>query len=261
MKSINKKLYVSGFMDMVDETSPGPGELALFWLGSAGYLIKTHSGTTVAIDPYLSDCCETAYGFKRLIRAVMAPDEFRADYLLMSHEHGDHCDVDLLRAIEASDLTMAVAGPVSCRAEIEKNAIDIPFTTLATGDKLEAADFTLHTVDADHGKSTPFAVGFVLDFGFIKIYYSGDTALTQEITEQVRPMSPDIALMPVNGAFGNLNGVEALQMANDVGAKLLIPCHFWTLAEHGANLLELVNADAGNIKILFLSQGEGVLLP
>ena len=44
-----------GFLTRFRNTVPGEKEIALFWLGQAGFLIKTSSGHTIAIDPYFSD--------------------------------------------------------------------------------------------------------------------------------------------------------------------------------------------------------------
>ena len=42
----------------------------------------------------------------------------------------------------------------------------------------------------------------------------------------------DVALLPINGDFperrvaGNLNGAEAANLAKEIGARIVIPCHF-----------------------------------
>jgi L-ascorbate metabolism protein UlaG (beta-lactamase superfamily) len=52
------------------------------------------------------------------------------------------------------------------------------------------------------------------------------------MAEKLRPFKIDVALLPINGRAperrvpGNLFGGEAAQLARDIGAKLVIPCHF-----------------------------------
>jgi L-ascorbate metabolism protein UlaG (beta-lactamase superfamily) len=36
----------------------------------------------------------------------------------------------------------------------------------------------------------------------------------------------DIAILPINGKIGNMNGRDAAHLANDIGAKIVIPCHY-----------------------------------
>lgn len=45
--------------------------VAVFWLGQAGFLFKTSDGTLITVDPYFSNCCERYFGFKRLMPALL----------------------------------------------------------------------------------------------------------------------------------------------------------------------------------------------
>jgi L-ascorbate metabolism protein UlaG (beta-lactamase superfamily) len=75
-------------------------------------------------------------------------------------------------------------------------------------------------------------LGNVLEFGGWTVYYSGDTVRYEGMVEKLRPFKIDVALLPINGPAaerrvpGNLFGREAAQLAKDMGAKLVIPCHF-----------------------------------
>jgi L-ascorbate metabolism protein UlaG (beta-lactamase superfamily) len=52
------------------------------------------------------------------------------------------------------------------------------------------------------------------------------------MVEQLRAWPIDVALLPINGSLperrvaGNLWGREAAQLAHDVGARCVIPCHY-----------------------------------
>jgi L-ascorbate metabolism protein UlaG (beta-lactamase superfamily) len=64
------------------------------------------------------------------------------------------------------------------------------------------------------------------------IYHSGDTKLYPGMADLLRPFNIDVALLPINGdrperrVAGNLSGKEAAQLAKDINAKLVIPCHY-----------------------------------
>ena len=60
---------------------PTTGTVALFYLGQAGFFLKYADGLTIGIDPYLGDCCEAMFGFKRMIPAP----------LTMAEESGQTC--------------------------------------------------------------------------------------------------------------------------------------------------------------------------
>ena len=52
------------------------------------------------------------------------------------------------------------------------------------------------------------------------------------MAEKLRPFGIHVALLPINGraperrVAGNLFGAEAAQLAKDIAARLVIPCHF-----------------------------------
>jgi L-ascorbate metabolism protein UlaG (beta-lactamase superfamily) len=52
------------------------------------------------------------------------------------------------------------------------------------------------------------------------------------MAERLLPFGIHIALLPINGRAperrvpGNLSGSEAAQLAKDIAARLVIPCHF-----------------------------------
>ena len=51
----------------------------------------------------------------------------------------------------------------------------------------------------------------------------------------------DVALLPINGndpargVAGNLDGAEAAQLAYDIGARLVVPCHYDMFAFNTVN--------------------------
>ena len=59
------------------------GNIGVFFLGQAGFLFKTSDGTLLAVDPYLSDCCERYFGFKRLMPHLLDAGELTLDYLVL----------------------------------------------------------------------------------------------------------------------------------------------------------------------------------
>ena len=82
------------FANNVLTTNVEKDEVAVFFLGQAGFLFKTPSGKLMALDPYLSNCCERFFGFKRLMYKILNPSDLTIDYLLVSHAHYDHFDPD-----------------------------------------------------------------------------------------------------------------------------------------------------------------------
>jgi L-ascorbate metabolism protein UlaG (beta-lactamase superfamily) len=58
----------------------------------------------------------------------------------------------------------------------------------------------------------------------------------------VRPFAPDVAILPINGKLGNMDGREAAAVAKEAGAGLVIPCHFEMFEFNTASPDEFVEA-------------------
>ena len=74
--------------------------------------------------------------------------------------------------------------------------------------------------------------GYIIEAGPWRIYHSGDTKWYTEIVPMVQRWQVNIALLPINGdrpdrrVAGNLNGKEAAALAKEIGAEIVIPCHY-----------------------------------
>jgi L-ascorbate 6-phosphate lactonase len=213
-------------------------ELAICWLGQAGFFLYTHEGKRILIDPYLSDYVNRLFAdsegqkFRRMTPMCFKPEKFHADILLSSHEHPDHLDIDSIPGLMAGGNTQGFINSTSLK-ELESNGIPTEhFTVLHRKDKIDFGGFTLTVTDCDHGDQTPEALGFYLDFGFLTVYYSGDTSLNRIRLRNIIQRKADIALLPINGAYGNLNAEEAAILSRELNAKVCIPHHFWTFPAH-----------------------------
>jgi L-ascorbate metabolism protein UlaG (beta-lactamase superfamily) len=69
-------------------------------------------------------------------------------------------------------------------------------------------------------------LGFVVRMGAFAIYHSGDTVVFDGLSERHALQGVDIAILPINGKVGNMNGHDAAHLAIHIGAKLVIPCHY-----------------------------------
>src|SRR5437667_12681669 len=75
-------------------------------------------------------------------------------------------------------------------------------------------------------------MGYVIEAGPWRLYHSGDTKLFDGMEPALRQWNIDVALLPINGDLperrvaGNLDGREAATLAKEIGARLVIPCHY-----------------------------------
>ena len=245
--------------DSILKTRILPGQIAVFYLAQAGFCFQTAPGVLVCMDPYFSDCCEREFGFKRLIRPVIDTKELKADIFVTTHSHFDHLDIDALPVIAKNPDTFFIGSP-DCRefylrAGINENRYKI----IAQGQSCIVKGIRFRAIYADHGELAPEAVGILMTADGIKIYNAGDTGYQPERIIQSLATQVDVMIAPINGAYGNLDHVQACRLAELIKPRVLIASHFGMFAEHGGDpeafLREAKKLPPG-IKPVVLTPGE-----
>jgi L-ascorbate metabolism protein UlaG (beta-lactamase superfamily) len=217
----------------------------LWWLGQSGFLVQWQ-GHHLLLDPYLSDSLTRKYAgtdkpHVRMTERVVAPERLDfIDIVTSSHNHTDHLDADTLVPLLRAHPALALIVPEANRGfAAERLGID-PARLLGLDDGLEidVGGFRIVAVPAAHEelerdpRGRYRHLGYVVRFGPFTIYHSGDCVRYDGQIERLRSFAVDVALLPINGRSperrvpGNFSGPEAAQVAHEIGARLVIPCHY-----------------------------------
>ena len=217
----------------------------LWWLGQSGFLLQWQ-GVHVLLDPYLSDSLTKKYSVTdkphvRMTELVIDPAKLSfAEIVTSTHNHTDHLDAETLSPILAANprvkLLIAEANRafVADRLKIDDSAaigLDDGTSVEISGIRFSGVASAHEELERDEQGRAKY-LGHVLQFGGWSIYHSGDTVRYEGMSEKLRAFNIDVALLPINGRSperrvpGNLFGREAAQLAMDIEAKLVIPCHF-----------------------------------
>jgi L-ascorbate metabolism protein UlaG (beta-lactamase superfamily) len=222
-----------------------PESLHLWWLGQSGFLVQWQ-GRHLLLDPYLSDSLTKKYAqtdkpHVRMTGRVIAPEQLDfVDVVTSSHGHTDHLDAETLAALRDANWDVVLVTPEANRALVAERLKCPPEWPVGidVGETVEAKGFRITAVPAAHEKIEMDAqgrhkfLGYVVEAGPFVLYHSGDTGLYSGMAETVGRWPIDIALLPINGSApergvaGNLDGREAAELAQAIGAKLVIPCHY-----------------------------------
>jgi L-ascorbate metabolism protein UlaG (beta-lactamase superfamily) len=221
------------------------GSFRLWWLGQSGFLLQCQ-GVHVLLDPYLSDSLTKKYRqtdkpHVRMTELVIDPARLAfADVATSTHSHTDHLDAETLGPILAQSPSLKLVIAEANRASVaERLAIDpsIPIgvddgtTVEVSGIRFSGVASAHEDVERDERGRARF-LGYVLQFGGWTLYHSGDTIRYPGMAEKLRSFGVQVAILPINGRAperrvpGNLSGAEAAQLARDIAAKVVIPCHF-----------------------------------
>ena len=240
------------FLADVEAAPVGPDLLQLWWLGQSGFLLHWN-GQRILADPYLSDSLTEKYAgtdkpHVRITERVVDPRRLRRiSIITASHGHTDHMDAQTLRKIRRGDMDdlgvrdpwnpLFVAPEAIGKLAEERWGGDVD--VLLNGSTYQIwGDLRIYSVPAAHetverdDRGRCLYLGYVFQLGPLSIYHSGDTMLYDGLVDRLADFDIDVALLPINGrsperrVAGNLNGREAAQLAKDIGAKIVIPCHY-----------------------------------
>lgn len=240
-----------------------PGKPTVTFFGQAGFYFVLKNGVSVAVDLYLSDCCDRYFGFKRLLPYLVSPSDLHPDWLIATHAHYDHFDPDSVPILMADGRTRLLCAK-DVRQETERLNLDASrITFLSAGDRWEGPGFSLRAMPCDHGPDTPDAIGILLSFDGKKVYLAGDTCFRPDIFSDPELSGADLAILPINGAYGNLNETEAADAAAILKPKRTVPCHFWNFAQHGGSpalFCEAMRNRNADLPVLLMRPGETVPL-
>jgi len=209
------------------EAARGEPGVHLWWLGQSGYLVQ-HEGRHLLLDPYLSDSLTRKYAgtdtpHVRMTRRVIAPDALPpVDVVTSTHNHTDHLDAETLGPV--LDNGAALVCPAANAAFAQERLGRPPAVALGFGERVAIAGFELEAVPAAHPEPGPGYAGYLVRVVGRTLYHSGDTMVFDGQAERAR--GADVALLPINGALGNMDAVAAAGLAHAIGAGVAIPCHY-----------------------------------
>lgn len=203
------------------------------WFGHASFQIKK-DGKIIYIDPYEGEYQE------------------KADIILITHSHYDHCDPSKIEKAKKS--TTIIIAPEECSKKINAKAI-------RPGELMKINDITIEAVHAYNVKrfrspGNPFhpkgfGVGYLITIDDKAIYHAGDTDFIPEMKD-LKGRNILLALLPSGGTY-TMDNSEAAEAVIAINPKIVIPMHRWdTNPEEFKKRVEA----SSNIKVILLKPGE-----
>jgi L-ascorbate metabolism protein UlaG (beta-lactamase superfamily) len=198
--------------------------LSLTWYGHAAFLVKVDN-YRILIDPFLSGNPQSP----------VKPGEVAADFILVSHGHGDH----LGDTVEIAKRTGAIA---ISNAEIctwlSRNGVKTHAQHLGGG--FNHPFGYLKLTNATHGSALPDGsyggnpAGFLLTTAYSdRLYFAGDTGLFGDM-KLIGEEGLDVAILPIGDNY-TMGPADALRAVKLLQPQLVIPIHF--------NTFELIQQD------------------
>ena len=196
--------------------------LDIQWLGHA--TVKIKGKVIIYIDPYQIE------------------DQEKADIILITHGHHDHCSLADIRKIVKPG-TQIFFTP-DCQSALN-SVEDAEFTLVLPNNEYSVGRVTIKTIPAYnidkqfHPKENEW-VGYIVQMEGKTIYHAGDTDFIPEMEN----LEVDVAFLPVGGTY-TMDAKEAAAAASKIKAKKFIPMHYGSIIgtkDDAEKFLELIKS-------------------
>lgn len=194
------------------------GNVKIDFLGHSGFLVSIGSNGNIKrifIDPLN-------------ISEVAARE--KADILLITHGHYDHCSIKDIQKIVKHGTKIII--PADVQSKITK-VNDVEMQVIESGDELEIGGIRIQGIPAYnigkdfHTKKDNF-LGYLIKANGVIIYHAGDTDKIPEmekLTGYGKKGNNFIAILPVGGKFV-MTADEAADAAALINPDIAIPMHY-----------------------------------
>jgi len=212
----------------------------IVWLGHASFFIQIN-GKRILIDPVLSEL-PLMERFSEL--PVHTNQLSSINYLLISHDHRDHCDKKSIQLLTKQSPQMEILTGLNMTSLLEKWAPNSIIQEAGWYQRYNLNDsLEIIYVPSRHwsrrgllDENKRLWGGFVIKTPDITIYFMGDSGYGPHFKEIATTCgSPDYAIMGV-GAFEpqwfmhpvHISPTDAVKAFDEMGGKVFIPMHYGT---------------------------------
>lgn len=176
----------------------------------------------------------------------------KADVILVTHSHTDHCDPSKIKKVRRSD-TVTIA-PEDCVSKIGGNVKTLKPREATTVGNIKVRAVEAYNYKRFRSPGNPYhpkglGVGYLITVEGRTIYHAGDTDFISEIRQLGQV---DVALLPSGGTY-TMDNVEAAEAALAINPKVVIPMHRGDTDPE--EFRKRVEAES-TIKVVLLREGE-----
>jgi L-ascorbate metabolism protein UlaG (beta-lactamase superfamily) len=244
------------------------GKTELLWLGQASFRIKSPTGKTIVVDPWLTGGPKTPAPYKTDLSALG-----KVDLLLVTHAHVDHIgDAPAIAKLNNTKLygpadmvtpliTLGlIPGDLGHRFNKTGSVKPLPGikVTAVTAEHSSLLVWKNPATDKNESHPAGEAVGYIIELenGF-KIWHMGDTGLFGDMKFISEYYKPDLVLIPIGGNFTMGPEDAAYAIKEWIKPKAVLPMHYNSNPLTPGTLAEFEAAMKGSsIKIIGIKEGQ-----
>ena len=171
----------------------------------------------------------------------------KADIILVSHEHFDHCSPEDIQKIQQAKTVIVTEKDSAKKLKGDVRTIKSGESILIDKVKIEA--IPSYNIDKQFHPQKNGWLGFVLEMDGVRIYHAGDT----DFIPEMKNLKVDIALLPVSGTYV-MTADQAIKAALAIKPKLAIPMHYGSIVGSAEDAIKFKEALAGKVEVQILKK-------
>ena len=193
-------------------------------------IFKTKSGKTVTFHALMHSCIRIEFDGKEIEidpvakmrdRVVDYSQMPKADYIFVTHEHGDHYDPSAIRLLSAEKTKLVMNK--RCADMFGSSLVMVNGQCFLIDDiKVEAVPAYNTTEGRQQFHPKGRDNGYILTLDGLRIYIAGDT---EDIPEMADIKDIDIAFLPCNQPY-TMTPEQLIKAAKTIKPKVLFPYHY-----------------------------------
>jgi len=205
--------------------------ITIQWLGHASFKI-CHEDVVIYIDPW---------------KLKESPGD--ATLVFVSHSHHDHYSPEDIAKVSGPETKLIASADVVAK---EKAGEAIMPGLMVELESVRVRGVAAYNPNKQFHPKANNWVGFIIEIGSKRIYYAGDTDLTEEM-KALKDI--DIALLPVGGTY-TMNAEEAAEAVKHIKPKQAIPYHWGDIVGSRSDAERF--AELAECEVKVLTAGESI---
>ena len=210
-------------------------EITVNLLTNAGVMIEA-DGLRIYIDPI-----DLAYNY----------NEFPADAVLITHDHGDHYQESTIDIVKTDETIIAMPEVVAAISTLEDVTSVAPLDSFLIG-SINVTCFYMYTFAPEgYTSSHPIEsnyVSYLIDIDGFVLFHAGDSSNIPEYSQLQNEV--DVAMLPLGPGCQTMTGLDVVNAIDMIKPAYFIPIHYTDIGKE--DFIAVYYVSVGNTGCEFL---------
>jgi L-ascorbate metabolism protein UlaG (beta-lactamase superfamily) len=225
----------------IESIVPEKGEVWFLWFNRCSGIVLKTSTKTLVFDP-----------------AEVSPEIFKnVDAILITHEHYDHLEAPLVRAVHERTGCQVIADQTSA-GKLRNVVASDKLHEARVGSEFKIGDVQVVAEGFRHPAAAPVSFLITTEDG-IRIYHTGDSLPFPEMKRIGEQTPPDVVFCTVGPPAPGASPQTGVEIVKMVRPKMAVPYH--APAAEARRFADLLSREVPNVRCMVIEQDKPYKYP